>query len=67
MKSSSGDVNAEIKLAGLNVMADLNHLNNIIDFIDFVPSDAENFRMPKKLRKSFQNFKIFLKNSVINI
>lgn len=67
MKSASGDVAAQIKLYGLNIMADLNYLNNIIDFVDFDPSDADNQRMPKKPKKSFQNFKIFLKDSIINI
>jgi hypothetical protein len=40
LKSVSGDMTAQIKLNGLNILGDLNQLNNIVDFIDFDPGDA---------------------------
>ena len=66
-KGSSGDIAAQVKLTGLSIFVDMNQLNNVIDFVDFDPSDVDNQRMPKKLRKSFQNIKIFLKESVIHV
>lgn len=65
IKGSSGDIAVQIKLTGSNLSFDMNQLNNIINFVDFDPSDVDNQKMPKKLRKSFQNIKISVRDSIV--